>query len=90
MESAQPQHQYEFTLLPSEFMQVGLRSSPLPYCSLKCCKVDRKDMLVVNSGEQVLVFDLQVTQGQGTSGLVTTFDIQDLLVDEVSSEERKN
>ena len=46
-------------------------------------------MLVVNSGEQVLVFDLQATLEKGTSGLTTTFSLQDLLMDEARDEERK-
>ena len=44
---------------------------------------------MVNSGEQVLVFALQATLEKGTSGLMTTFSLQDLLMDEARGEERK-
>ena len=36
-------------------------------------------MLVVNSGESVLVFDLEIALTQGTSGLIRTLQIVDLL-----------
>ena len=65
--------------MPSESIRLALRSSPQPYHTIKCCKIQGKDMLVINSGESVLVFDLEIALTQGTSGLIRTLQIVDLL-----------
>ena len=74
---------FEFSMLPSEFLQLSLRVGPLG--TLGSCKVtgedgERKELVLLNSGDSILVFDLAVTLSRGISGLIRVLNLhQDIL-----------
>ena len=65
---------FEFSMLPSEFLQLSLRAGPTG--TLSSCKILSEDdkqpreVVLINSGESVLIFDLSITLTRGTSGLI--------------------
>ena len=82
---------FEFPLLPSGVLQASLKSSPQH--TLSACNVEGKQLIIVNSGEQILVFDIQVTMTKGTSGLIKIIQISEIikqLIQEGSQEKRKH
>ena len=38
-----------------------------------------KDLVLINSGESVLIFDLAITMSTGTSGLIKMLHLQDIV-----------
>lgn len=66
-------------MLPSEFLQLSLRVGPVG--SLSSCRVrgdsanELKELVLINSGESVLIFDLAVTLSRGTSGLIKILNL---------------
>ena len=72
---------FEFSMLPSEFLQLSLRAGPrgtLSSCRIKSGDTDSesKEVVLINSGESVLIFDLSITLSRGTSGLIKIISLQ--------------
>ena len=68
---------FEFALLPSQIINLPLRVGPNG--SLSSCKVGGRSIVVVNSGESVLFFDIALSVTNGTSGLISSLKMVDIL-----------
>ena len=69
---------FEFALLPSQIINLPLKVGPSG-SPLSSCKVGGRKIVVVNSGENVLFFDIALTVTNGTSGLISSLKLIDIL-----------